>query len=157
MVKLKRSQRLRALLATAISTYCLIDTRICVAESADTVRPVAAEVREIIFDDAESNVVGWFSHQDSIPAVTSPVHSGTRAMAFYFSDKRAESGDVQYSSSYGLTYTWNSSYNTAPFDRLEFYIHGGKKGGQHFEIKTQTLDNANHSWDHERGVVQIPD
>ena len=89
-------------------------------------RAAAGPVTLVMFHDGE--VGGWFSHQGSIPTVTAPVHTSSRAMALTLP------ADTGYPA-YNLTMGWDGTFTDRPFRSLVFYVHGGAAGGQTFQIK----------------------
>ncbi len=61
---------------------------------------------------------------------TSPVHSGSAALAATFNQAWA-----------GLYFHYNTNINTSAYDTLRFWIHGGSSGGHQIQVKLADVSN----------------
>jgi hypothetical protein len=97
---------------------------------AEAVQAVESEL--VVYDDALG--AGWmdWSWSTSMASVTSPVQSGTHALA------------VTYQATWaGLYLRSSTAIDATSYDTVRFWIHGGVGGGQ--KIKLQLRDGAGNS------------
>lgn len=108
-------------------TLCLFSLWLLILSPLSSMASPLAE-RSIYADSLASGWVDW-SWADVDLAATSPVHSGTHAIAVTFS---AWSG----------LYLHHAGVSTASYTHLRFYLHGGASGGQAVNLFAHRLEDT---------------